>query len=254
LRKLNAKRFAHLQEIEAHEIGRPHFRLKNPLAAGLGDFIVQPEWDGYFVAASTACVAQTLFQVPANQPFTITGGATFTKTLQTTSMQTAGQLQAPERLLVRGITVYCDNLMNQGDTAKLLSQTILNFFVSTKSFCVLGLLGKLPAGGGAWAQQANIAATTVAVMSVTGNGLPSEHQGYQLTAPGVSSADPASSMPQIDGVLIAQQQAFRVIIDPTQAAHIAAAGFTTAATGAVPPGIGVNAWVYLEGTKARAVL
>lgn len=255
MRKLMAKRFAHLQELEAHEIGRPHFRMKNPLAGGLGDFVIQPEWDYYGVAASTACVAQTLFQIPQGNPFTITGGATFNKTLQTTSMVLNGQLQAPERLLVRGITVYVDNLTNQGDLAKFLSQTLLNFFVSTKSFLVLGVIGKLPAGGGAWAQQANIAATTVAVMSVTGNGMPSEHQGFGLTGPGVSSAtDPSSNFPQIDGVLIAQQQAFKVVVDPTQAAHIAAAGFTTAATGAVPPGIGLNAFVYLEGTKARAVL
>lgn len=259
--KLTAKRYAHLQEIEAHEIGRPHFRMRNPLAGGLGDFVIQPEWDGYFVATSTACVAQTLFQVPQNNPFTITGGSTFTKTLQTTSMVQAGVLQAPERLLVRGITVYLDNNMNQGDTAKLLSQTILNFFVSTKSFFNVGLLGKLPAGGGAWAQQAGTPAAN-AVIGVSGNGLPSEHQGYALSGPGASGFSPTgnqdeinnSSFPQIDGVLIAQQQAFRVVVDPGQAAHIASTGFSTAASGAVPPGIGVNAFVYLEGTKARAVL
>lgn len=253
MRNLNAKRFSHLQEISAHEIGRPHFRLRNPLASNLGDFIVQPEWDYYGVAVSTACVAQTLFQVPQGNPFTITGGATFTKTLQTTSMVQAGQLQAPERLLVRGITVYLDNLTQQADLAKFLSQTLLNFFVSTKSFLALGLVGKLPAGGGAWAQQFGATAATT-IIGVTGNGMPSEHQGFQLTAPGVGSGDPASTFPQVDGVLIAQQQAFKVVLDPTQAAHIAAAGFTTAANNTVPVGIGVNAFVYLEGTKARAVL
>jgi hypothetical protein len=261
MRKLTARRFAHLQEIEAHEIGRPHFRMKNPLAGGLGDFVVQQEWDGYFVAAATACVLQTLFAIPQGSNFTITGGATFAKTLQTTSMQLNAQLQPPERLLVRGITVYLDNSMNQSDAAKFCSQVILNFFVSTKSFYVTNLIGKLPAGGGAWAQQFGATAATT-IIGVVGNGLPSEHQGFALTAPGAqgfsATGDPQeiamSTFPQIDGVLIAQQQSFKVVVDPTLAAHIAAAGFTTAAGGAVPPGIGVNAFVSLEGTKARAVL
>lgn len=261
MRKLNSQRFAHLQEIEAHEIGRPKFRLRNPLAGGLGDFVVQPEWDLYAVAAATACTVQTLFSIVQGQNVTIAGGATFAKTLQTTSMVQSAQLQAPERLLVRGLTVYLDNTMNQGDTAKFCSQVILNFFVSTKSFFVTPLVGKLPAGGGAWAQQFGATAATT-IIGATGNGLPSEHQGFTLSAPGAAgfsaTGDPTevamSSFPDIDGVLIAQQQAFKVVIDPTQAAHIAAVGFTTAAGGAVPPGVGVSAFVFLEGTKARAVL
>lgn len=261
MKKLTAKRFSHLQEIEAHEIGRPHFRFKNPLAGGLGDFVVQSEWDGYFVAAATACVAQTLFSIPQGSNFTITGGATFSKTLQTTSMQLNAQLQPPERLLVRGITVFLDNTMNQGDAAKFVSQVLLNFFVSTKSFLVTNLVGKLPGGGGAWAQQFGATAATT-IIGVVGNGIPSEHQGFAVTAPGAqgfsATGDPQeiamSTFPQIDGILIAQQQAFRVEIHPELAAHIAAAGFTTAAAGAVPPGVGVNAFVHLEGTKARAVL
>jgi len=261
MKKLSAKRFSHLQEIEAHEIGRPHFRFKNPLAGGLGDFVVQSEWDYYGIAAATACVLQTLYSIPQGQNFTITGGATFAKTLQTTSMQLNAQLQPPERLLVRGLTVFLDNTMNQGDVAKFVSQVIVNFFVSTKSFFVTNLAGKLPAGGGAWAQQFGATAATT-IIGVTGNGIPSEHQGFAVTAPGAqgfsATGDPSeiamSTFPQIDGILIAQQQAFKVIIDPTLAAHIAAAGFTTAAGGAVPAGTGVNAFVHLEGTKARAVL
>lgn len=261
MKHLTARRFAHLPEIEAHEIGRPHFRMKNPLAGGLGDFVVQPEWDGYFVAAATATVLQNLFTIPQGNNTTITGGATFAKTLQTTSMQLNAQLQPPERLLVRQIAVFLDNTMNQGDVAKFVSQVLLNFFVSTKSFFVTNLIGKLPAGGGGWAQQFGATAATT-IIGVTGNGIPSEHQGYALVAPGAqgfsATGDPneiaMSTFPDIDGVLIAQQQAFKVVIDPTQAAHIAAAGFTTAAGGAVPPGVGVNAFVHLEGTKARAVL
>jgi hypothetical protein len=259
--KLKAKRFSHLQEIEAHEIGRPHFRMKNPFAAGLGDFGVYPIWDYYGVAASTACVAQTLFGVTQNQPFTITGGATFTKTKQTTSMTKASELSAPERMLVRGITAFTDNSMNQADVSKLLSQTYLNFFISTKSFLEVGILAKLPAGGGAWAQQFGATAATT-IIGVTGNGMPSEHQGFSLTddgAPGFSPTNDQteianSAFPAVDGVLITQGQNFGVTVDPTLAAHIASTGFSTAATGAVPPGIGVNLFIFLQGAHVRAVL
>lgn len=256
MKKLNAvRKFSHLAELEAHEIGRPHFRMNNPLAGGLGDFVIQPEWDYYGVAAATATVKQTLFTIPQGNQFTITGGSTFTKTAQTTSMLLQSQLQPPERLLVRAISVYLDNSMSQSDVAKFCSQVLFNFIISTKSFLQVGLVGKLPAGGGAWAQQANVAATTVAVMSVVGNGLPTASDGYSLMGPGVTSADPMQNFPQIDGVLIAQQQSFSVVLDPTLAAHIAATGFTSAATSGVSAlGIGINAWVYLEGTKARAVL
>jgi hypothetical protein len=253
MKNLNAKRFSHLQEISAHEIGRPHFRLRNMLAAGLGDFVVQPEWDFYGAAVSTAVVAQTLFSIVQGQPYTITGGATVTKTLQMTSMVQSAQLQAPERMLVRGITVYVSNDVNQADLNHFASQTILNFFISTKSFFVLAHVGKLPAGGGPWATQFGATAATT-IIGTASNGLPTEHQGFRLTDPGCDGTPGVDQFPNIDGILIAQQQAFKVIIDPTQAAWAQATGFTTNANNTVPIGTGINAWVYLEGQKARAVL
>jgi hypothetical protein len=253
MKTLNAKRFSHLQEISAHEIGRPKFRLKNMLAAGLGDFVVQPEWDYYGVAVSTAVVKQVLFSIPQNNPFTITGGATVTKTLQMTSMQQSAQLQAPERMLVRGITVFVSNDVNQADMNRFGSQTIVNFFISTKSFFAVGILAKLPAGGGAWAQQFGATAATT-IIGTVGNGIPTEHQGFRLTDPGCDGTPGVDQFPNIDGILIAQQQAFRVEVDPTQAAWAQATGFTTNSGATVPIGTGINAFVYLEGQKARAVL
>jgi hypothetical protein len=255
MRHLNAKRFAHLPELSAHEIGRPRFRLRNMLAAGLGDFVVQPEWDFYGVAVSTAATAQTLFSIAQNNQYTIAGGSTVTKTLQLTSMQQSNQLQAPERMLVRGIGVYLDNRTNQNDMNQFLTQTILNFFISTKSFFVVGAVGKLPAGGGGWAQQFGATAATT-IIGTTSNGLPSEHQGYKLTDPGCDGTPGVDQFPSIDGILIAQQQAFKVVIDPTQASYIntVGTGFTTNSNATVPIGVGINAWVYLEGQKARAVL
>lgn len=253
MKHLNAKRFSHLQEISAHEIGRPRFRLKNMLAAGLGDFVVQPEWDYYGVAVSTAVTSQVLFSIPQNNPFTISGGATVTKTLQMTSMQQSSQLQAPERMLVRGVTAILDNLCNQTDAIKFGSQTIVNFFISTKSFFVVAHFLKLPAGGGIWAQQFGATAANT-IIGPVGNGIPSEHQGFRLTDPGCDGTPGVDQFPNIDGILIAQQQAFKVVVDPTQAAWAQATGFTTNNNATVPIGTGINAWVYLEGQKARAVL
>lgn len=256
MRNLNSKRFAHLEEISAHEIGRPRFRLKNMLAAGLGDFVVQPEWDYYGVAVSTAVNAQTLFSLQIGQQYTINGGATITKTLQNTSMQKGNELQAPERMLVRGIAVYMDNETNQHDLNRFASQTIVNFFISTKSFFVVGVLGKLPAGGGPWAQQFGATAANT-IIGTVGNGLPqAAHNIFMLTDPGCDGTPGVDQFPNIDGILIAQQQAFRVVVDPTQATQFQAAGtgFTTNANTTAPIGTGINAYVYLEGQKARAVL
>src|ERR1700676_5412019 len=253
MKTLNTKRFAHLQEISAHEIGRPRFRLRNMLAAGLGDFVVQPEWDYYGVAVATAVVKQTLFSIVQNNNFTITGGSTIAKTLQMTSMVQPNQLQAPERMLVRGICATFSNDINQNDAVKFGSQTIVNFFISTKSFFVIAHWFKLPAGGGIWAQQFGATAATT-VIGPVGNGIPTEHQGFRLTDPGCEGTPGIDQFPNIDGILIAQQQAFKVEVDPTLAAWGQATGFTTNANSTVPIGTGINAWVYLEGQKARAVL
>jgi len=156
-------------------------------------------------------------------------------------------------MLVRGITVFASNDIHQGDMNKFGSQTIVNFFISTKSFFVVGVLAKLPAGGGTWAQQFGATAATT-IIGTVGNGIPTEHQGFRLTDPGCDGVPGVDQFPNIDGILIAQQQAFRVEIDPTQAAWAQATGFTTSANSTVPIGTGINAFVYLEGQKARAVL
>lgn len=258
MKHLTAKKYAHLPELEAHEIGRPHFRLKNYLVSGLGDYRAEPMWDIYAVAPSTAVNKQVLFSIPQNNPFTIPGGATFTKTPQSTSMQKSAELPQPERYIARGICIYMDNSMNQADVAQFASQCYVNLEVSKKSFFQIPLAGKLPAGGGAWAQQV-IGVTSLAVgASVTGNGLPSEAGGgYPLTQPGVvgTNSDGSDSFPQVDGILIAQATSFSVTLDPTLAAHINApgTGFVTAATTDYAPGIGVVLWVLLEGTHVVAV-
>ena len=261
MRKLTVKRFAHLQELEAHEIGRPHFRIHNPLVAGLGDYRAEPVWDVYLIGASTPCIGETLFLVPQNVPYTIPGGSGFTKTKQSTSMQKSAELPSPERYLLRSIAIYLANNMNQNDVNQFCSQTYCSLFVgsSGKSFFQVPLVGKLPAGGGAWAQQAFTAGSGLGnlIAGTVGNGLPTEAGGgYPLTANGVNGTNPDKSddFPQIDGILIPQNQTFGFIVDPTLAAHVAAAGFTTAANANVyAAGVGVIAFVLFEGTHVVGV-
>ena len=256
----NLKRFAHLPRLSAHEVGRPKFRMSNPWISTLGDFRVDPAYDGYFIAAGTACNKQTLFAIPQNNPFTIPGGATFTKTLQTTSMSQSAQFPSPTRMLVRDILVYTDNSMNQADVAQLASQTIVLFRIGEKPFLTVGLAGKLTAGGGVWAQQAiGDGATGAGVLGVTNFGVPSTQSAFSLVAAGAMAtgpnAKPEENFPEVQGILIGTTENFSVDVDPTQAAHINApgVGFTTAATIAYAAGIGVNLWVYLEGTTVKAV-
>ena len=59
-----SKRFADLPRLSAHEVGRPKFRLRNPMAGGVGDFVVQPIYDYYGTAVATAVVRQQLFSIP----------------------------------------------------------------------------------------------------------------------------------------------------------------------------------------------
>jgi hypothetical protein len=250
-----SKRYAHLPRLEAHEVGRPKFRLRNPIASGLGDFIVQPIWDYYGAAVGTPVVLQRLFTIPQGQNVTITGGATFAKTPQTTTMTLNAQLEAPQRLLVRAVSVLLDNQVHQNDLTQFVNQTLLIWNISTKAFLTIPVV-KCPAGGGAWSMSIQGAPGTAVAIGSTitnnGNGFPTALDGYSVVAPG------APGFPTIEGVLIEQQQAFNVVLDPTLAAHKQATGFTTAAaagTAAIPQlGTGIHAFVFLEGTLVRAVL
>lgn len=247
-----SKRFADLRRLEAHEVGRPKFRLRNPMIAGQGDFVVQPIYDYYGAAAATAINRQTLFAIPVGGNYTPIGGAAFVKTAIHTNVRVAGQLENPWAMLVRSVGVYLDPEMNTLDAERFAGQVLLNFECSGKSF-FQNIVGRCGGSGGTWAAfgstGTNAAPVTVATAA---NGVPSPDSGYSICAPG------AGRFPQIEGVVIEQGQQFDVILDPTLAAHVAAVGFTTQ-TAAVTAtqgqlGVGIRAWVVLDGTLARGVL
>lgn len=245
------KRYAGLPRLSAHEVGRPHFLLRNPLIPGMGNFLVQPVYDYYGVAANTATTRQALFAIPQNSNYTPAGGAQFTKTFVHTSLIQAGQLEAPKRQLVKCIGVILDAETNQLDAARFASQAQVRFQFSDDVVFLDVLLGLCGRGALSWSSQArdgDTAGTPVVVGSV-GLGLPGASVGFGLCDDGV----PGTAFDaQIHGIAIEQQEAFRVVIDPTQAAHVAAVGFTTQLGAAVPAGIGIRAWIQLEGIQARA--
>lgn len=243
--KFKSNRWAGLERIAAHEVCRPRFSLRNPYVANLGDFEVYPLWDYYGVAVATAVGAQDLFTVPRGQNHT-QGGLNIIKTAWHTSMTKAGELPNPNRILVRRVCAYLINRMNQVDVTRFLDETVLSLVIGAKTFLQC-LLAKFPAGGGVWLQ------SVVNGAGIAGSGIPQSGEGYKLVAP--SGSGLSGAYPAVDGVDIAQGQSFRVNLDPTLATAFNAVGvgFTTAAAGATPAGIGVHALIFLEGTQLLTV-
>ena len=251
------QRFAALPRIEAHEVGRPRFRVGNPIVAGAGDFEVQPIYDYYGVAAATATGAQRMFQVSQGQNHVL-GGLNIIKTALHTSMTTAGGvLPNPERILVRCVCVFLDNRMNQVDVNRILSESLFQFVVGSKVYAE-DVLAQCGGGGGSHLQ------STFASASAAGSGMPYSANGYKLNQSpygayvgpdGAWRGDPSNPMsvtfPGVDGVVIEQGQRFFVAIDPTLAQQYNAAGvgFTTGAAGLTPAGIGISLYFHIRGTQ-----
>lgn len=245
----NAKRYAQLPRLEAHEVSRPRFAIRNPYVAGQGDFQIKPVYDYYGVAANTAVTAQTLFSVPVNQNHVL-GGLNIVKTNWHTSMTQASQLPNPNRILVRRLAAYLLNRMNPVDITRFLDETVLSFIIGTKAYLDV-VLGKVPAGGGAWIQ------SVVNAVGAGGSGIPQSCEGYKLNGgPSIGpNGAPDMRYPQVDGIEIAQGQTFGVLLDPTRCTTFTAigTGFTSAVAGATPAGIGVHALIHLEGTQLLPV-
>lgn len=251
MNKLSAQRWASCPRIEAHEVGRPRFAIGNPYYPGRGDFEIYPIWDTYAVAANTAVGRQVLFTVPQQQNHT-QGGLNVIKTALITSMTQASQLANPNRMLVRRISAFLDNRMNQVDVVRFLGETLLSFIIGQKTY-LQSVLAKFPAGGGAWLQ------SVVNGAGIVGNGIPQSGEGFKLIGAQHLEPDAAGAMvetyPAVDGISIAQGQNFSVVLDPTLSSILGTVGtgFTTAAAGATPAGIGVICAIYLEGTQLLPV-
>jgi hypothetical protein len=229
-------RFAHLPSLLGPEIGRPRFRFRNPIMPGVGEPIVQPVYDWYSVAVGTAITRQVMFTIPQGQQYTGAGVAALAKTQFHTNMTQSGVLTAPNKLLVRAVACWLRNDIASADINRFLTDALTSFRVQDKEYYV-SILGRIPAGGGAFlGGSTNVAASTNICAA---NGWPSPDAQNQLT-----DGD-------ILGVQIEQQQGFQVIIDPTLTGL---AAYVTAAAGGATLGTGINLFYFLDGILLRAVV
>ena len=228
-----------LETIDARELGRPHQRLKNPIVQGYLEGITQPMYDCYLIAAGNAVVKLILFSVPQGQIYNFGGVGAFAKTELFTNMTQNAVLPAPNKFIVRAISIFIQNDVNPGDLIKFLGTTLVQFSVNAKQYCEQQA-GRFPAGGGAFgAFETKQGTATDASYSMVGNGWPDTRNTYTQA---------------YGGVPIEQQQTFSVVVDPTQnnVAAFTTASATVSATNEIP-GTGIKAILYLDGTLFRAV-
>lgn len=234
----NVKKRSSMAELDAVDIGRPRLRLRNPIMAGYLEGITQAIYDCYAVAANTAAPKLTLFSVPQGQTYNFGGVTAFSKSAAHTNLLLAGVLEAPNKHIVRSISVW-----TQGNTVpndlQSFQAVLLQFFVNRKSYQDT-VVGRLPGGGGTFAAMMGTFSATNGFSS-TANGWPDSRNTYVLA---------------YGGVPIEQQQNFSVQIDPT-VSGVTASAFTTSSnvvsvTNPVA-GAGIFALVMLDGTLFRAV-
>jgi len=239
-----------LRTMSEHEIGRPHgrMRLKN-IVQGQLDARVQPLYDFFSVAVTTAVRAETLFTIPFGQQYTGAGAAgAIIKTFYHTNLLTSGALDAPKKLLVKNISLMGRPDITIQDMNALVGQYLITFSTLGKQFWI-GHGQKLPAGAGAFASGIATLTAPLAVTS-TANGWPTGQNVAPITD-GVPDIPGYPPITPITGVLLEQQQPFAVVCDPTQTGAALYTTFTTA-TGITATGI--NAWIYLEGITLVAVV
>lgn len=226
-------------ELDEHQIGRPHFRHKNPIypvdsqgnVVGL-ETLAWELYDYYQVAVNTPVTLQRMFTISEGQQYTAAGGLPFSKTELHTDMQGQGAvLPNPQRFMTKALRHVVHPGTVAADIANFEYRTVYKFRVGDahKEYAK-GLLSGVPSGSGLSA----VGTPAANALFVT-SGWPVASNIYSLLA---DSADP--------GVEILQGQMFDVVIDPTQDP---AGTYTTAAA----PAIGIIMWFYLIGALTRSV-
>jgi hypothetical protein len=244
-------RFARLEPMQVRDLGKPHQkrRLRNYVAGQL-DVRVDPFYDFAAVAVNTPTVAANLFSIPQNNQYTITGGATITKTAYHTNMLIPNQLDAPKKMLVKNIALVPRPDMSGDDLNALIGQSLVTFSVLGKEMWQ-GHGQKLPAGSGGFISGIGTMTAPNSVLS-SANGYPTA-QNMALITDDVPDIPGYAPPPPITGVLIETQIPFSVSVDPTLTA---ATVYTTQNSTTTKPGIvsvGWYYWIYLEGIKLVAI-
>jgi hypothetical protein len=206
------------------DFGRlPKVSGRNPLVAGVMEVINQPVYDSVSFAQAAAMAKTVLFQTPIGQ-----GG----KTLAQTYMTKAGQLEQPQKLVIRAISLFFANNTALIDLVNFLTNVSFTLTVGKKPMLEC-FAGNLTAGRGAIATSAaelgTVAAGDVQFIS-TSNGVPDPRSVFTLNQP----------------IVIEGGEGFSVTLNPETA-------FNFAATAARPNGVGTTVYVILDGELYRGV-
>jgi len=225
-----------LHSLSVGEALRPRLMRKNTTIPGVADIFTLKLRDFYAVAAGTAVTAQTLFTIPVGQQYTPAGGTAFTKQRWHTNLTQPGQLAAPRRFLIKGMTAQYNGNIALTDANQMGFNTLASLYIDEKRYWE-STLQSLPGGGGNFAGGA-VFQTTAANAS------------YATVANGYPTAGAALFF-EGDGIWISLLQNFSVVLDPTQ---VQAGAFTTAASGGTTFGQGVNIAFALEGLLSGPVM
>jgi hypothetical protein len=225
------------RELTEHEVGRPHFRFRNPYQEGELEFLIQAEYDYFEIAIATPVVAQTAFTIQKGGSYTPTGGAAFFKQYYHTNLKQAGVLAAPKKHLTKGISISIRNDVYPTDLILWTYNTFCRFVVGDgdKSYFD-GVAAEAPASGGVFG--------TILGSATQTTGVGAWCNGYPVTSNMLVLA-----IDDNDGVGIEQGQPLNFIMDPTQ---VQAGAFTTIA-GSTAGGTGIKGHVRLQGIEARGV-
>lgn len=255
-----------MRYIDRDLIGRPKAMLKNPNFPGLAWIGHQPKYSYYGAQANKALsqangAIQTLFTVPTSGPYTLVGAtATFNLSNWHTNLDGNGRLlPSPQRLYVKMIRAYQYVETALADSVSFAQIALVNFFIGNNVSYLNAHFRSLPAGYGPSGASAGI----------TNNGFPLIQNACNFWSPnyriGTGNSPQMPAVPTMDPAaaqngaaqpitarnveIIEQNEQFGVVIDPTQF-HDAAGNTTyTTSTG----GIGLNAWIELDGLWMRQV-
>lgn len=224
------RKFHALPRLEAAQVGRPRFRHANPLVGGRLYIFDQGIYDVYIIAPNTAATVQVLFTIAQGGSYAVPGGNTINKTALHTLLTQPGQLSAPQKEVVRAISITLRGNISPHDAMLFLAQTQLTFTIDRMTF-LQTIAQKIGGAGGPFSG---------AAAGLVSNGLP-EASNFTLL--------------HESGETIEQQQNFSVTLDPTifKDGISADGAYTTDATTTSPAGTGIFAYLTLEGQLARAV-
>jgi hypothetical protein len=224
-RRLRGERFDP-SLLAALDFGRlPKVVGKNPLVANIMEVINQPVYDSAsFSAGATITGPTVLFQTPIGQS---------SKTLAQTNMTKAGQLEQPQKLVIRAIDLWISNNSLITDVLNMLVNWSFVLTVGKKPMLEVPLLN-LTAGRGviatAAAQLGTLTTGNIPFTSVS-NGIPDPRSVFTLNQP----------------IVIEGGEGFSVKITPETSFQF------VASTGVNPPGNGAQLYVFLDGELYRGV-